>query len=473
MSPLFPLFALAAAVWLIHLLRHGTLPMFGLVVLVAGTVFGPPFFAIDGPFQISSDRVLWLGLIAFFIVQRRLGGTDPKAISRGDWLLLAFVALTAISSQRGGPVPDGSSPLARWIFYIFMPAGMYVVARSATLRSVDLRGISSGLIALGVYLGVTALLETSGAHALVFPRFIVAPENWEFLGRARGPLLNPTGIGIVLTVALGAAVMRWLEPGRVGKIGYGAAVLIIVAGCAATMTRCVWMGAILLLGLIALHYAPRWLRVWSLAAAMLIAGGGGMLFKDQLLRLKRDEHLSASAAEKSIELRPLLAIIALEMFKDRPLLGHGYGHYFEHNQSYTQIRDWGLPLQTAGSYMQHNIVLSLLVDCGLIGAGLLVGLLAWWAACGWHLYRNTSADPEARRFGMVMVAMIVGYLASGMLQDVTVIPMTHMYLMFIAGLTMGVHSRGGILTAASETPPAIHPNLRRAEAPSPAALGSI
>ncbi|WP_164101767.1 O-antigen ligase family protein [Candidatus Laterigemmans baculatus] len=455
MSPLVPLFSLAAAVWLVHLLRHGTVPLFGLVVLVAGTVFGPSFFAIDGPFQISLDRVLWVCLIAFFIVQRRLGETDPKRFSRADWLLLALVAVTAVSSQRSGTVPDGSSPLARWIFYIFLPAGMYAIARSATLRSSDLRLVSSGLIGLGVYLGIVAVLETSGAHALVFPRYIVDPEIWEFLGRARGPLLNPTGNGIVLTVALGAAVMRWLEPGRIGKLGYGAAVLVILAGCGATLTRCVWLGAILLLGLIALHYAPRWLRVWSLAATVLVAGGMGMLYKDQLLRIKRDEHLSASAAEESIQLRPLLAVIAWEMFQDRPLLGHGYGHYFAHNQAYTQIRDWELPLQTAGPYMQHNIFLSLLVDCGLIGLALLVGLLAWWTACGWSLYRNTTIDPEARRLGMVMVAMTVGYLASGMFQDVTVIPMVHMYLMFIAGLTMGVHSRGGVVAksaSAAELP---------------------
>lgn len=453
MSPLVLLFALAAAVWMIHLLRRGTMAGIASLVLVAGTFFGPPFFAIDGPFQISSERLLWAVLIGFFVVQRLIGGTDPKPFSRADWLLAAFVALTAVLSQRGGEVPDGSSPLARWVFYIALPAGMYVVARSAALRHADLRLVSSVLIGVGVYLGVTALLETRGGHALVFPRFIVAGENWEFFGRGRGPLLNPTGNGIVLTVALGAALMRWLEAGRAGKLGYGVATLLLVAGCYATLTRCVWLGAAGVLGLIAIQYSPRWLRIWALAAVVLIGGAGTMLWKDQLVRMKRDKHLSAAEAQKSVELRPLLAVIALEMVKDRPLLGHGYGHYFAHNTAYTEIRDWELPLQTAAPYMQHNVVLSMLVDCGLIGGAMFVGLLVWWTACGWSLYRSQSADPEARNWGMVMTAMMIGYVASGMFQDVSVIPMIHMYLFFVAGLTMGVHARGGRL--APSVPPAI------------------
>lgn len=449
MSPLVPLFALAAAMWTIHLLRRGTVPGIGLLVLVAGTFFGPPFFAIDGPFQISSERVLWVVLIGFFVVQRLVGGTDPKPFSRADWLLLAFVALTAVLSQRGGEVPDGSSPLARWVFYIALPAGLYAVARSAVLRGADLRLVVSVMIGVGVYLGATALLETRGGQALVFPRYIVAREHWEFLGRGRGPLLNPTGNGIVLTVALGAAVVRWVEAGRAGKFGYGLAAAIILAGCYATMTRCVWIGAAAVLGLIALQSAPRWLRIWSLSAVVLIGGGGAVVWKEQLVRMKRDKHLSAAEAQKSVELRPLLAVIALEMIKDRPLLGHGYGHYFEHTTPYTEIRDWELPLQTAAPYMQHNVVLSMLVDCGIIGGTMFVGLLVWWTACGWALYRDSDADPEAKNLGMVMVTMMIGYIASGMFQDVSVIPMVHMYLFFMAGLTMGVHGRHGTLVTSA------------------------
>lgn len=438
------LFGIAALVWLAHLARYCSVPVAGLAVLVTGTVLGPAYFAFDGPVQISIDRLLWVAVIGVFPILWRLQRIDAKPITRGDAALLFLAALLLVGTQRGGSVPDGSSPLARWVFYILLPLGMYWIARHCALRAVDLQRVWWGLIGLGVYLGFTAICEVARWDALVWPRYIADPRSWEFYGRGRGPLMNPAANGIILSITLAAAILQWPRASRAGQLLLAAAVLLQAAGIYATLTRGVWLGAAAAVALLGMLYAPRWLRVLGLASAIALGGAAAMGWKDQLLRMKRDEHLSAADAEKSVQLRPLLAVVALEMFKDRPIWGFGFGHYHEHAPRYHDQPAYDMPLDQARPYMQHNVLLSMLVDGGLVGLVAFLAVLSYWASRGWQLARHPHASPEARALGLLMLVTLVAYLCNGMFQDVSVIPMVHMFLFFIAGLTLAVAQRGAV-----------------------------
>ena len=200
MTVLALLFSLAALVWMIPVIRSGRVPVLASTVLLVGTVLGPTFFAIDGPIQISLDRVLWVGMLAVLAIRWRRGQLSLQKINRVDWMLIALAGWLLVSSTRGGPVPTGSSPTARWLFYIAMPMGMYVACRLTDLRDSDLRLFRRTMVVLGVYLAVTAVCEVSGLHALVYPTFIADSASWEFYGRGRGPLMNPAGNGIVMSI---------------------------------------------------------------------------------------------------------------------------------------------------------------------------------------------------------------------------------------------------------------------------------
>lgn len=435
------LFGLAALVWLVPLARHCSVPIAGLAVLATGTVLGPNFYAINGPVQISIDRVLWVVMIASFAMLWRLQRAEFKPTTRGDMALLFLAVLLLVGTQRGGRVPDGSSPLARWLFYIFLPLGMYWVARHCRLQAFDLRRIGWGLIGLGVYLGFTAVCEVARWDALVWPRYIADPRTWEFYGRGRGPLLNPAVNGIIMSIAAGAVILQWPGTSRGVKLMLAAAGIVLAAGIYATLTRGVWLGAAAGWSVVALLHAPRWLRVLGAAAVIILAGAAASGFKDQLLRMKRDQHLSAADAEKSVQLRPLLAVVALEMFKDRPVWGFGFGHYHEHAPRYHDQPAYDMPLDQARPYMQHNVLLSILVDAGLVGLVTFVVVLVFWTSRGWQLARRADASPEARGLGVLMLVTMVAYLCNGMFQDVSVIPMVHMFLFFIAGLTVAAAQR--------------------------------
>lgn len=433
------LFALAAAVWLIPIVHRSRVTAIALVVLLTGTVLGPAFYSIDGPIRLSLDRLLWAGMFVVLAVRWRMGQLSMAGPSRVDWMLIILAGWLLGSALRGGEVTDGHPPLARWLFYIAMPIGMYAVSRCVEVTERDIQWLLAFLTGLGVYLGLTAVFEAGGMHALVYPKFILNEETWQFLGRGRGPLLNPAGNGIVLSISLTAALLRYFQADQGKKLLYLIAALIIACGIAATLTRSVWIGAGLAGGMIAMVNAPRTVRVLGLAVVVVFGGAMALGVKDQLIRLKRDRYLTAEDAAKSIELRPLLAVVAWEMFKDHPVAGHGFGQYREHSGPYHEIRSYGLPLEQARRYYQHNVVLSILVDSGLVGLTLLTTILGSLAGIGWQLARGRGVGKQQRAIGILLLGTLAAYLCNGMFHDVSVIPMVHMFLFYIAGLAVSCY----------------------------------
>ena len=438
MAFLVALFAIAASCWTVPVVRSGRVPIMIAIVLVLGTVLSPFFFAIEGPIQISIDRIAWGGLLVVLVVQWRLGRIELPSLGKTDVLMVALTGFMLLSSQQGGDPPGTSSPLARWLFYVMMPAGTYAMARVIRLRRGDVPGFMTVWIILAVYLAVTGLLEAKNIRALVFPRYINDPAVWEFYGRGRGPLLNPIANGVIIGGALMATAIRMWNAARDRQILYAAVSLVLLGGVYATLTRSCWVGAIGGLGCIAWLYLPRWARIWSVACLAVLAIAMSMGLKDQLLAMKRDKDLSAAEAAKSVELRPLLAVVAWEMFKDSPIRGHGFGHYFEHNGPYHNARGYDLPLEKVREYMQHNTFLGIAVDGGIIGLSLLVSILASFGWAAYRIVRDRTYSREALGLALLTIGFLWVYFANAMFHDLIVIPMVQMFLMALGGLVVAV-----------------------------------
>lgn len=442
MELLFVLFSFAAIMWMIPIFHGGRLLRMATVVLLTGTVFGPSFFAINGPIQFSFDRMLWAAMLALAVIHWRLGNIKISKLTRVDWMVVGMVGLFLVSGLIQGGGPYAKQSFSRWLFYILMPAGIYLIARLVEIRERDIRWIAKAIVALAVYLSVTAIFEIKGMHSLVFPSYISDPEIWEFYGRGRGPLLNPIGNGFVIVFGTMFCVLRFLHADRRMKVVYAVLTMLLSIGVYATMTRSVWMGLMLSIGVIGLMYSPRWLRVLGLASVVLLGGALSMGLKDQLLALKRDKEVSASDAAKSVTLRPLLAIVAWEMFKDKPIAGHGFGRYFENNKPYHDTREYGLPLNQVKSYIQHNTFLAVLVDTGLIGIILFVSFFFSLFAIMWDLARQRKSSAEAREIGLLGMGVLTTYVVNAMFHDMLVIPMIHMFVLFIAGISVTIYQRG-------------------------------
>jgi len=439
MIAVLAILALVAAVWTLVLFRRGGLVTACLFVLAAGICLGPPFFHSSvGPVQISLDRLLWGALIVYYAVARLTGATVARPLTRADVFLGAFYLVVVVNVIAFDFRHAGARPLSQLLFYHLLPLGMYWVARHSVYTKRSVIGMLTALAVLGVYLGVTAVAETHGLSWLVYPRYIAAADNLEFLGRARGPLLNPAGAGILLGLCLGSVVLLWPNAGRGGRLLLCLTALLLMAGVYSTMTRTAWLGAGLGVFVICGLAMPRQVRLLAVAACVLVAGAVAATQWESLLSFKRDKEQTAADTADSVKLRPILAVVALKMFADRPLTGCGFAHYEEAHSQYLNERPWGLPLEKAEPYIQHNVLLNFLVETGLIGAGLFVIVLALWLRDAWFVWSNREGPTWMRQYALLFLAFFANYFVNGMFHDVTLVPMINMVLYFLAGAVVAI-----------------------------------
>lgn len=444
----------AAVVWGGVLFWRGG-PLGGsLAVLLAGCCFGHAFYCLEGgPIPLTLDRVLWAALIAHYLVWRRMGTLDPKPIGRADVVLLAWIGLLLISTFTHPFSVDGYKPVSRLLFYYLMPLGMYWVARQSrwNARSSDILLI--GLGCFGLYLAATAVAEVRDWSWAVWPRYIASPKFPAFLGRGRGPLLNPAGNGFILSTCLAATVLLWPRAGRLGRTAIALAVPLYLAGIYCTLTRSVWLGAFGALAVAVWYVLPKTWRLPSIVGGVVLVAAVGLTQWENLLSFKRDENLGAQEAAESIKLRPILAMVAWQMFLDDPLTGCGFGHYHEASLHYTGVRRDGVDLPKVRPYHQHNVFLALLCEGGGPVMGFFVLLLGVWTADAWRAVRSTTGPPWARRLGVLFMAALAGYLANGMFHDVSIIDMFHMVFFFLAGAMEGARpaAEGAVVTAEART----------------------
>ncbi|GAB6166798.1 O-antigen ligase family protein [Thermostilla marina] len=412
-------------------------------VLLLGTVFGAFWWKIEtSPVPCTVDRIAWAFLMGIVAVgQGRalwFGGVCfLRRLRAADAVLIAFLLVLFLSAATQ-PTDTRMDAFARWLFFYAFPAGLYWAAGSGKITPEAKKWINRASVGFGVYLGITALFEVSGLSTLVFPRYIASSLYEEFLGRARGPLLNPVGNGLFLTWAgLTAWSMRRRER-TVRELLLWAAMGIIAVGLAATLTRSVWLAVAII--------AAVWFAVEGKRRGRAILAAAGCLavilialgFHKSLMSFKRDRNLSAADVAKSVELRPVLAWMAFRVFADHPLTGVGLARYDVAKFDYLGDRNSPYPPAMAKPYTQHNVFLSVLAETGVIGLGLFVLFLALCTREAWHTWKNGAASPSLRASSFVVWGLVLAYVINGMFHDVGIIPQVNALLLTVLGCRRGL-----------------------------------
>ena len=437
---LVTIMVLVAAVWgAVFVSRTGLLGV-SLAVLVTGCCFGHPFFHTSlGPLPVTIDRLLLVGLVALFALHLSRGWIDFKRLTAADYLLVAFVGYMGVSTFAHDWKFDHAQPVAKLISFYLMPLAIYGVARQIDWTGRRVLGVIGFLSAIGIYFAATGIAEQQQFHGLVFPRYIVSPKVVEFFGRARGPLLNPVGTGIVLVTALAAISFWWPRASAATRIVLIGFMGLMLAGAYCTLTRSVWMSVVASSGLMILAVLPSRLRLPFSLTACCLCGVLVAASWSELASFKRDQFVSVEEMGKSARLRPILAMVAWQMFQDQPLVGCGFGQYPQTHIYYLGDRQTDLPLEQARPYVQHNVFLSLLTETGLIGAGLLVLVIGSWCKSGWQLWQQNEAL-RMRQAGLLLLVILSAYIVNGLFHDVSIIAMVHMVLFFLAGMAEGVRA---------------------------------
>jgi hypothetical protein len=421
---------LAASAWGFVYLRWTGLWGIMLATMIVGTIFGHPFFNA-GP--VTLDRLMLGGCLAIYIAYRKLNKLQLKRWLAADSLFVAFIAMMLLTTFRGDWKADSGAPVTRLLFFYLLPVIAYWIGRQTELTPQRIRIFYAVFGVLGLYLSVTAFFEKFDLHGLVFPRYIVNPKFAEFFGRGRGPLLNPSGNGVLLIFGLACGLMAMAYYRKWGRTLVASTVPVHLLGIYCTMTRCVWMGGAAVLGGLMYVCLPKNYRIPFLIAATMSVGLVIAAKSESLKSFKRDKNVSEKYMRQSAELRPLLAMFAWKIFEEHPVFGCGTAQYRKQALEYLNERDVDMQLVMAKGYVQHNIFLAILTENGLISLVPYVGLLALWSYWALRLWLRRNLAIEHRQFGLVFLSFMMGYITIGMFQDVLIMPMITMYLFLLGG----------------------------------------
>jgi putative inorganic carbon (hco3(-)) transporter len=369
-------------------------PAWTLSVALVLSVFSGHWDELGAP--VALDRVA-LGLGVASLLMRELRHRDGRLETRPiDWLLMLVALYAFVSAFISGTLDDSHARFTLLDRYGLVPFLMFFLAPFAFRTQRERHILLGMLVALGAYLGVTALLETTGPRGLVVPTYITDPTIGIHFDRARGPFVEAVGNGVTMFFCAAAATIAFLQWRRTR---WRAAALLVVGldllGVLFTVTRTVWIGAAvgMLLALLATRETRRFLLPVAVTALVLVLGAFATV-----------PGLQSKAQKRSDDQAPLYDrrnsnAAAVRMVEAKPLVGFGWGQFPKKSfDYYKQSPDY--PLTAVPDL--HNVYLSNAVELGLIGAGLwAVGLIA---AIGGALARPGPRDVRAWKVGLVAIA---------------------------------------------------------------------
>jgi O-antigen ligase len=342
------------------------------LVALTGMLFCPP----DVWFH-KLNRVTF-GLLIVSAVGRAVATKrEVPRFERVSWPMMALTVVV-LSSLIGRPTDDDTWGVlaAKYLF----PFLLFHVAQIVFTDERQVRRFEVFALLVLAYLSFTAIVFLLGAHALVFPKFILDPSLGYHADRARGPFLQAVANG----VSLNLLALVVLHGYRRGSLRSGKTLMVLGAvpiAILATMTRAVWLS--FAGSLLALLFFSKNLKLrLAFAALLLIAAGGlGVVMSTTQVGDAVEDRAGESG---TVEFRKAVYAGGWQMFFQHPLTGWGFHQMPAELPKYVgQFHDKVL--------YPHNTYLEVLVENGLLGLSLYV----WLMFELWRLGRGTASERTA------------------------------------------------------------------------------
>ncbi len=395
---------------------------------IALTTFSGNWTQLGLPgFPFVPDRILVLGALLALLLRSPGAARLPHLKLRAvHLLLLATVVYATASATLAGTLGSQVTVFALLDRLGVIPFLMLLVAPAIFAGPRERNWLLATLVGLGAYLGLTAIFETIGPQAMVFPRYIHHVDVARGIAEAVGPFAAVVSEGFGCYACAVAAIIAFFQ--WRGRWRWIAAAVAVVAlfGSFLSLERGVWIGTAA--GGVAVALYAREVRRWLIPAAAACA-----VVVTTVLALSPT--LGAASSSRLHDLYPVWdrqnqTAAALRMIEAKPLFGFGWNNYANTATDYFQLaRTYPLTGYPSALNVQfdnsragngalrvtsrggvtgalHNSYLSYAVELGLVGACLWLVALLW--GLGGAIFSRGS--PELRPWRLGLLALTVCFL---------------------------------------------------------------
>jgi putative inorganic carbon (hco3(-)) transporter len=359
----------AVAVYVIWLVP----PSWSISAALVLTLFGGNWDYLGLPGALAPDRLVLLVTIAAVLL-RAPGAAHraPLRVTGVHWLIGAFAAYAVGSALWAGTFLSREGFFSLLDRIGLLGLLIFVLAPAIFPTRRDREVLMGTLVVIGCYLGVTALLETIGASALVWPAYITDPSVGIHFGRARGPFAQAAINGLALYASIIAALLALrVWSGRSRRLVAFAAIAVCAPSLLFTLQRSIWLGATAAT-LLTLLVVPRLRRyvvpVVASAAVVVVTALAVIPGLADRAAARRD-------SSGSVEGRQALNAAAFNMIERRPMLGFGFATFPRYSDDYFETADGYSTWTVDRGLVLHNAYLANAVELGLVGGTLWLAVL--------------------------------------------------------------------------------------------------
>ncbi len=389
--------------------------------LICSQVFAYQFMDPSPMVQVgvtfSPDRVLYC-LVCIALLILLFGDNVHLPLQRTEVYMLIFTLFCTASWYLSGAdwEADLSSQGYRYLTtlfnFIFIPYVVYLSLKSLPYSKETSQMFVRALFLLGIYLVLVGFFEHYRISALVWPSYILDPSVGIQFGRARGPFASSSAYGGALIVIFLVAMLLITRAEGTRRRWLSLFLALNLAVIYFTYQRSVWLT--LALSLAILYFAStrmkkpaKWIAV--LVACVFVLGVGSKFSLSQGTLFSR--------RQQTIDYRLTNYITTIEMFKQNPILGIGYGRFHSDWSKYFRTpQNSEIEALTDGN---HNTFLGVAAELGAVGLVLYLLILYRMLKSGWKVYRET------RRLGwmweqdlaVLSLAITLGFILQAQFSD--------------------------------------------------------
>jgi|CXWL01.1.fsa_nt_gi O-antigen ligase len=362
--------------------------------------------------RITPDRLVFVILLMLAVSKLQSGELQFPRLGKTEGYMVLFAITcmaSSILSESGLDLSiSGYNKLSTMFDFILNPFMVFLIAKSIPHSHKKLEFLSLTFLVLGVYLAINGALEHFGFHSLVWPTYILDPSVGIQFGRTRGSFASSTDLGGALLVVFLFYVLT-TDCVKGWKLYWAYMMTFVSAGVIYTTNqRSVWLcfGFSLVLLAIVRSGMKRIASVIACVICLVFLSGVASHFSFT-------EGTLFSGRQQSIDYRWVNYLTLLEMSKDNPIFGVGYGNFKREWPQYIQQIP-GIQVENLADG-NHNTFLGLLAEVGLVGIFLYLAIFYNMFRVGLRVFREGGR--LEREFALIFLLVASSYLIDANFHD--------------------------------------------------------